>query len=318
MKKTRCHEFIELEKPLAAGISRVDANDPTFADLAGILTDVKPVTYTDCAPQELPRLKVLCEKLKLNLLLAEDFLCRKGPHFRRAKKMVLIGKDTRKLEKAAAAWDKSSTGEEWGLLLGYPACCVRAYSRWYDESAGGKPRPDIINRIFSRTQKRSGLDFRLNNVWNYFSRMNLNDLEDCLGYEKLIGINRELNLPFKHVISWHPCSYECAESVRKAEVIFSFMRHHAPAYAASLERLLAKPAVFWDKFRYAFVDGIVSGNTVAYKTVTAPRSLLSDNIYRLMLCCDGLRSGRAGTGFYRKGKLVLSVPGPGPALLDFR
>ena len=318
MKRTKGHGFIELERPLAPGINRVDANDPTFSDLAGVLTGMKPVTYTDCAPAGLPRLRTLCAKLKLKLLLPEEFLGKKGPHFRGTKKMVLLGRDQAKLKKAALAWDRVSTGTEWGEFLGYPACCAGEYSRWYEENAGKARRSDIIKRIFGRTKKRAGLDFRLNNVFNYFSRMNFDDAADVASYERLIGLNRELNLPFKHVVSWHPCSYDCAESARKAGVILSFMKHHAPAYAAGLESLLAKPVIFWDKFKYAFVDGAVSGDSVTYKAVAAPRSLLGDKLYKLLSCCDGLKTGKAGTGFYRKGKLVLTVPGPAPVLLDFR
>ena len=46
---------ISLARPLAPGVSAIDANDPTFSDLAGVLTGMKPVTYTDCAPAGLPR-----------------------------------------------------------------------------------------------------------------------------------------------------------------------------------------------------------------------------------------------------------------------
>ena len=56
MKKTGQYGIIELERPLARGISAVTVNDPTFSDLAGVITGMKPVTYTDCAPAELPRI----------------------------------------------------------------------------------------------------------------------------------------------------------------------------------------------------------------------------------------------------------------------
>lgn len=318
MKRTSGSGFIELERPLAPGINRVDANDPTFSDLAGVLTGMKPVTYTDCAPEELPRLRTLCEKLKLKLLLPEEFLGKKGPHFRGTKKMVLLGRDPAMLKKAAVAWNEVSTGPEWGVFLGYPACCAEEYSRWYEENAAKAARADIIKRIFGRTKKRSGLDFRLNNVFNYFSRMNFDDPADVASYEELMRLNREMNLPYKHVVSWHPCSYDCAESSRKAGVMLSFMEHHAPAYAASLKSLLAKPVIFWDKFKYAFVDGAVSGGSVTYRSVAAPRSLLGGKLYKLLSCCDGLKTGGAATVFRREGKAVLSVPGPAPLLLDFR
>jgi len=318
MKKNESGRAIRLERPLEGGVRSISVNDPTFSDLAGVLTGMKPVTYTDCAPHRLAYLTGLCRKLKLETLFVEEFLGRQAPHFNNDKKMIFIGRERAILEKAAKAWLHCSTDGEWGRLLGYPDCCARAFADWYNESALRDPRPEIITRILLNTKKRPALDFRLNNLWNYFSRMDFNDPKDCSSYRKMLDMNREMDLPSLHVISWHPCSYDCARSREKAGVMFSFMRHHAPGYAAALENMLARPALFWDKFRYAVLEGSVSGNRLEYAAVLPPKTLLSEKMYKLLACCDSVKTGKERTGFYRAGKAVFTAPGPAPEILDFR
>lgn len=291
----------------------VSVNDPTFSDLAGMLTGMKPVSYADCAQDKFPRILNLCEKLKLKCLLPEKFLGRRGRHFQRAKKIVLLGKDLKTLKAAALAWARD--GERWGCLLGYPRCCVRSYLKW--KCSKIKPKPDIIKRILCNMEKRAKFDFRLNNVLNYFSRMDFNNPDDRSNYESFMDFNSELDIPSKHVISWHPCSYDCPKSIKKADVIFSFMKYHAPGYAAMLEDMLAKPVLFWDKFKYVFLDGRVADGAINYKAAAPPRSLLSEDIYKLIACCDKIKIGREQTGFYRNGNLIFSSSSPNPVLLDF-
>ena len=306
-----------MERPLAGGISAVTVNDPTFSDLAGVITGMKPVTYTDCLTEDLPRIAGLCGKLKLKYLLPEEFLGKRGPHFIKAKKMVLMGRNLADLKRAATAWSSQSISEEWGCLLGYPECCVKAYFNWTNFKFKLKQRPDIIRRIFANTKKTARLDFRLNNIWNYFSRMNFKDRQDCSSFDRIMDYNLDLDLPSTHVVSWHPCAYDCAESVRKAGVIFSFMQHHAPAYAAELRKRLANPVIFWDKFKYLFVDGRVKNGLLHYKAVLPPRSLLGDKLCRLAAYAGSVKADESGAQFYRGGKPLFRIPAPGPVIMNF-
>jgi len=100
-------------------------------------------------------------------------------------------------------------------------------------------------------------------------------------------------------------------------VIFSFMQHHAPAYAAELRERLAHPVIFWDKFRYAFVDGKLEAGTLRYKAVVPPWSLLGDKFYRLAACFDSVKADKSGARFSRAGKPLFRVPAPAPLLLNF-
>ena len=315
--KPKADGFIYLDRPLAPGVARIRSNDPTFSDLAGVLTGVKPVTYTDCFPENIPALKELCEKLRLEFLPAEEFLGKKENHFKKAKKMILLGKDLKTLKAAAMAWSELSTKKRWARLLGYPGCCVKEYAKWACGKYEKKPRPDIIRRILGNTGKPAELNFKLNNLWNYFSRMDFTSPRDLSDYEMFMGFNRELELPSKHIISWHPCSYNCAESAKKAEIIFSFMKHHVPDHAAMLEAMLARPVLFWDKFQYACLDGRAAGGVVSYKAAVPPRSLLNEKIYKLIACCDTVKVGRAKVEFCRKDDPVFSSRTFKPVILNF-
>ncbi|MDT8286945.1 MAG: hypothetical protein RQ748_07550 [Elusimicrobiales bacterium] len=310
---------IVLEKPLSGGADRLTRNDPTFSDLAGLLTGIKPVTYTDCLPTALPALKELCGKLKIKVLLPETGEER-GRHFAGdgRKVMVLIGRRQRDLAKAAEAWKRSTVGMDWGLALGYPECCVKAFAAWFANGGATVPRPDLVRRTAAGTAPGGPLDFRLNNVWNYFSRLDYKDPADRRRHEKLLVSNPGVDIPSLHVISWHPCSYRCRSSARKAAEIYSFIEHYSPAYAAGLKNLLARPLLFRDKYELAALKGTFRQGALDCRGETGPVSLLGAGTRRLLSYCDELRPGAKGIAFRRAGKtLFSSVPGEF-ILLNFR
>lgn len=310
--------FIVLERPLRGGVDRLTRNDPTFSDLAGVLTGAKPVTYTDCLPKSLPALRDLCSALGLNYLLPED-AGRRGAHFAGdgRKIMVLIGKRTKALRSAAAAWKRSTVGMAWGLALGYPECCVKAFAEWFANGDGAGPRPDLVRRTAAAAPK-GPLDFRLNNAWNYFSRLDYKDPGDRRRHERLLALNPDIDIPALHVVSWHPCSYACRASAKKAGVIHSFIEHHSPAYAAGLRDLLARPLLFRDKYELTALKGTFRRGALACRGAAGPVSLLGAGTRRLLSYCDEIRTGPGGPVFKRDGKTLLSPPAGEFLLLDFR
>ncbi|HNW45320.1 MAG TPA: hypothetical protein PKI19_12505 [Elusimicrobiales bacterium] len=314
MKNTGATGYIHLARPLAPGISRVTVNDPTFSDLAGVLTGAKPVTYTDCSPENIPALKQLCERLRLKCLPVEEFLSKSWHHFVPGKKVFFIGKRASTIKTAALDWKNPENNERWATLLGYPDCCIRLYTKWLKTQGRG---PDLVKMSFDATRKTGRLDFRMNNVFNYSSRIICGTPGDDKKYQRFVEFNKEHNFPSKHIMGWHPCSYDCPKSLKKAAEIFSFMRHHAPDYAAELEELLARPVLFWDKYRYAFLKGSAAGGVVSCRGVAFPRSLLDIKTYRRISMCDTIRTGQSGTDFFRKGKLFYSLRSGAPALLNF-
>ena len=304
---------IPLARPLAPGMSRINVYDPTFSDLAGVLTGVKPVTYTDCSPEKVPQLKELCEKTGLKWLLAEKFLEREIPHLRPGKRVFLIGRDIKTLRAAARAWKDPKNNERWAGMLGYPECCIRLFSKWLETMGRG---PDLVEMAFYKTGKKEKLDFRLNNVCNYSSRIHHDIPVDWRNYGKYTRLNREYIFHAMHVIGWHPCSYDCRESLKKGAVIFSFMKHYAPDYAAALAAALAKPVLFWDKFRYAFIDGRLAGGRIVSPAVSWPRSLLDAKSYRSVALSEEITAGNGKTGFFRDGR-PLFISSLSPLVLNF-
>ncbi len=305
---------MNLARPLARGVSRISLNDPTFSDLAGVLTGVKPVTYTDCSPGDVPQLKSLCDRLKLNCLPVEEFLSKRWYHLVQGKTIFLLGRDAKTVKAAALAWRSPENNERWASILGYPECCIGMYMKWLNTLGLGD---DLVKMSFYNTKTTGPLDFKLNNIFNYSSRLASGNPKDRLRYEKFIEFNREKSFPSKHVIGWHPCAYDCPESLKKADVIFSFMERHAPAYAAGLREALARPVLFWDKYRYAFLEGRSAAGTVSCKGVAFPRSLLSQALYRRIAMCDTIKAGPRQADFYRGGVLFYSARAGVPVLLGF-
>lgn len=304
---------IELARPLAPGVDRLRLNDPTFSDLAGVLTGMKPVTYTDCAVGRVAALRELCGKLKLECLPAEEFLDKRWHHLRRGKALFFIGRGMPALRKAALAWQKPGNNENWAGMLGYPRCCIELYSKWLKQLGRG---PDLVELAYANTPRKTGLYFGLNNVFNFSSRINSKFPADAAAFERFTLFNRERIFNVLHVIGWHPCSYSCRESAKKAGVIYSFMRHHAPAYAGALAAALAKPVLFWGKFEFAFIDGELRGGRIISPAVSWPRSLLPDEVYKGVASAGEIRARGGKVSFLKDGS-ALALPAP-KCLLDFK
>ncbi|MDD2804721.1 MAG: hypothetical protein PHV33_04145 [Elusimicrobiales bacterium] len=240
---------LRLKKPLARGIRELKLLDPTISDLAGLITGVKPVTYTDYSESDWPYIKGLCDALGLVYSDPEAAAARRGKHLGAApggRRMLLLAKKPGPLKAATAAWGKSAIDRDWGILLGYPECCVDAYIRW---RTGFHEKKDLVRFTAENTPAGEPWDFRLNNIVNYFSRVYGADERQS----RLISdLNQRAGLliSIAHVASWHSCSYLCRESSKKAAAIFGFFEEYAPAYAAGLKRLLARPFLFVDKYDF--------------------------------------------------------------------
>lgn len=246
--------------------------DPGYSDLAALLTGIKPVLYTDFSPSDWPYLKDLCAKLKMEYLLPEELYGREG--FKAAprggKKMLLIGRRKKDLAAAARAWGRAETTREWGLLLGYPACCVDAYLEWKERYSA---EIDLVRWTWGRTPAVKRLHFGLNNVCNFFSRLTP---ADAAKYRRVGDINFRKGYPLAnmHVISWHPCSYACKKSAAAADKIQDFFGTYLPGHAAMLRAVLGRPVLDFGKYEFLAFDGKVSGDRLVFSGVGAPYSLM--------------------------------------------
>lgn len=246
--------------------------DPGFSDLAALLTGIKPVLYTDFSPADWPYLKDLCSKLKMEYLLPEELHGREG--FKAAprggKKMLLIGRRKKELEAAARAWGRAETTREWGLLLGYPPCCVDAYLEWKEKYSA---EIDLVRWTWGRTPAGKKLHFGLNNVCNFFSRLTP---RDAAKYRRVGDINSKRGYPLAnlHVISWHPCAYDCKKSAAAADRICDFFKTYLPEHAAMLKAVLARPVLVFGKYEFLSFDGKVAGDKLVFSGIGAPYSML--------------------------------------------
>jgi len=264
---------LRLKKPLARGITSLKLLDPTISDLAGLLTGVKPVTYTDYSKSDWPYIKGLCDALGLVYADPEAAAARRGKHLGSApggRKMLLLARKPGPLKAAVAAWGKSAIDRDWGLLLGYPECCVDAYIRW---RTAFHLKKDLVRFTAENSPAGAAWDFKLNNLVNYFSRVYGADERQS----RLISdLNQRAGLliSIAHVASWHSCSYLCKESSKKAAAIYDFFVDYAPAYAAGLKRLLARPFLFVDKYDFMPLDK-KNGTGWAFTYPALPLGLLS-------------------------------------------
>lgn len=316
--------FIRLKRPLGRGLQFVKACDPDISDLAGVITGVKSVLYTDFDESDLPYVKTLCRSLGLKYILPET-KGRQGFHLTRSRRMLLIGKNLGELSLAAKVWNRNRVGSKWGELLGYPKCCVRAYRKWsvamLDQMNPGDV--DIIRSIYENTDfQTSSFSFLLNNVFNFFSRCSSKNQEHQKNLARIAAINRRrgVDICLLHVISWHPCSYRCQESLLKAREIFSFLESYVPEFSLKLKTCLAKPVIFFDKYEFAVLNGTVSDGMVKYKFILPPFSLLRSENLKKIAFGSGIAVDRKGAKIYSgshsvHGQLLAELP---PLILDFR
>lgn len=262
--------FLKLKKTLK-GLKELRDFDPGLSDLAALLIGAKPVLYTDFSADSWPYIRGLCEAFKLKYLMPEAVYGKAGFKAmpKSGKRMLLIGRDTKALKEAAKSWLRSPTDPAWGLLLGYPECCVKAYIEWRAVAA----RTDLVNFTLGRTPEKERFHFGLNNVFNYFSRLT-GQPADMADFARIRAVNKDLDISALQVISWHPCAYDCAPSVKLAGEIFSFLSVHLPERAAELKERLAKPVLFRDKYEYLVLYGSAKKGEVSYTGIAKPRGLL--------------------------------------------
>ncbi len=276
--------FLKLKKPFGGMVSLRDF-DPGLSDLVALLIGAKPVLYTDFDPDSWDYIRAFCDKLRLEYVFPEEMYGVKGFKAVPAsgKKMLLIGRRRRDVMKAAESWHRSPTDPEWGVLLGYPECCVKAYIGWRAVA----DRTGLIDFTLNNTAEKEGLDFTLNNIFNYFSRLTgrPGDMED---FRRLRALNSGLDIAALQVISWHPCSYNCRKSSAIGGEILRFLAEYLPGRALQLKGALARPVLFGGKYNYAVLDGVASGGVVSYSGLLPPASLLAPETVKALSNSDSL------------------------------
>lgn len=245
-----------------------------FNDLASLAAGVKSLVYTSVHGVDDARLlDRLCADLKLKkVTLGNNESVSNSPITD-----VLIGTNAKKLEAAKKAY-KNVLSLEWGIALDYPECCVKSYIAWNAKTGN----EDLIRHIYARSPAGKTFPFWMNNVFNYYSR--LIRPGDRLKYAAFSKLNQGMDR--ESIIPWHPCSYLCAETVKKGKLIYDVMKRHMPFTAASRKAMLSKPIVFWDNFLFAILNGqcrkMDGGFIIAYKGLSRPKSLIGRETEKML------------------------------------
>lgn len=300
--------------------------DPHISDLMGVLAGVKPVLYTDIARQDEDYLKELCSNLGL-LYLKPETGRGKHFHFRSDKFMALIGRSLAQLKAAAKSWREmgaESAFIDWGCLLGYPECCVRRYRPWTDPQRARNAKKSFINEIFENSRP-GPLPFLLNNIFNFFS-MPYKDGPgtDIELYNRIVRLNRPGGpLPSLNVVTWHPCSYDCAESLRRAALTYAMTRRCLPGWAEMLAERLSRPVLFIEKYKFlvfAKATAAAAGRgeiKIKHAGLAGPVSLLGPETLKKAAAGKTLLVNARGV--FTPAKELLTGPGMSgyPIYLDF-
>lgn len=308
--------MVALRRPLG-GLTQLRQFDPHLSDLAGVIVGVKPALYTNIIEDDWPYIHGLCNAFGLDYYLpARKF----GFHKEGFKRIILLGRDKNILRQADECIGLPGGLTEWGTHLGYPECCVRAYGDWQTASLRSRS-PDIVRWIYANSDKAGPFSFMLNNVANYYSRIDPAKPADRKRYAAMMRIGISIageDVAALNVISWHPCTYHCGPSLKKARAIFGFLKKNLPQWADRLRSHLTNPIIYFDKYEFVALRGsVVSPGIVESRGVCPPYSLLPLDIVRpinqgrrIVVKEDGV--------FVEPEKMRLNYQGKKTILLDFR
>lgn len=268
-------------------------------EVLALMSGVKPVIHCWAGEADLPALDELCRRLRLKRFV-----------FREGKRLgVLLGRDAAALNRTARLWG----GEYFnpGRGLGYPPCCTRFYSTHVVAKRG----LDLVQSIFRHTRGKGPLPFALNNVFYLYSRVPA--VQSGARRQKLFARNPGLDLDLLNLLPWHPCSYRCKPSLKKAAAIWRTARKAGPELAEALRACLARPVVFWDWDRFA-VLARRPGPGLSYAAVAPPFSSLEPRLLSRLKSADRVESTPQGLILWSGPRRLCPLGGsPAPILLDF-
>ncbi len=279
-------------------------------ELMAALAGVKPVVHTWVDEKELVRIETLARDLGLNSLIYSHGGAGSGA----SRVGLMIGLDPKKLAACAEVWDKPMNNP--GEHLGYSACCVKAFWEW-NPSFDKKVKDDCVVVALKRTKKNPHkLPWLLNDAFYLYSRPW--SQEDVERRESMVRANPNWPLDLLNINAWHPCSYDCVESLDKATKTWAMIETHLPSLAVKLKPALTRPVVFWGWYRFAALEGKADGKGGAtYSAIGAPFSLLEPELASALTAGDRVALDITGALAVWKGKKSLGVLPGSPVLLGF-
>lgn len=264
-------------------------------DVVGLWYGYKKIISVGLAGPAAKRLEKVFSRYGLRFeVTGENF------DYRRRSGTYLIARDAGSLKKAAAAY-AAQRYDTIGALLGYPKCCVR---RHFDIITGKGLMNDFVRRSAAASRR---FFWQLNNILDFDGRLN-----------GAAAAGADLSrLPHASLISHNPCSYDCARSLKIAELNRTLLaRETGQLYAEGGPELLALPVLYADDFNFAVLRGTSAGGRAAYKGAACVLGL--DGIGKELKAGDQLAvSGRTLTVFSRGRAILRRTFAEKPLILPF-
>ncbi len=159
-------------------------------------------------------------------------------------KTVEDAKKLRDMDPELAVVPTPDSVKKFGLMLGYPDCCVESHVKRHSLKAKDKEKYFVPGQAYP---------FLANNLLNCVSN---------------------------HYLSFHyPCSHDCKKSLVYASDILEAIRSLYPRYAEEIERMMRMPCLVWfdpeqglypawDSREGVIFNGVVVGDVIEYQGVS--------------------------------------------------
>lgn len=189
-----------------------------------------------------------------------------------------------------------------GSLLGYPECCVRNHFYFVKHNMQHQ-HPKVIYQSHKKSKKYS---FLTNNLFNFTSR--LNGKEDFRKQKRYFSLNKNFSIPIYYLqfISHIPCSYDCQESIKIGKKIRSLLKKYAPKIEKVVTYTLSKPVLFFNLFKWIIFEGYVKENTLFYKKVIPPISLIDFSLLNKIMRGNKIVTNRKRIKIFKDNLLLYS------------
>ncbi len=258
---------------------------------------LKPVIRIGCANYSESNLRELKQLLKgdgIQVLLGEF----KGSFYnQKIKEPIYILYFSLSLDLVRQAYEAEKTGDRQilGRLLGYPSCCVKNFI----EKAGQENYGFIIYALLKSHTRPS---LYCNFIFNFDSKLD-NEKEKI--YQKTRDIWRRTAHFF--LIKHTPCSFNCQESIKLGEKTLKLLKKETPKLGQEIEKVLQKPVLYFDDFRWLVFDGTVKGNQLEYSRVLSYQSLFPKEKLDLIKAGNRLVVCDKRISVFKNEKLVATI-----------
>jgi hypothetical protein len=196
---------------------------------------------------------------------------------------LYISRDAALARRAAelqAGTDPSAAARELGELMGYPACCVEAFSELADRSNNSR------NRYATAARTPPGR-------WPW-----------------------ELDNFFVMLVPFFPCRYDCDRALGYARAALAELEQAHPGARADLQRMLSRPVLYFSHQQLLVFDGSRQTGQLEYRGVEVARDAPAGfrRLARMAAAADGLVLDDTAIRFFRGRREWATLERTDPAL----